>query len=221
MASISAANSSFGAANEPSARSATRSGDPVTRFAVHLQRGKSPRASPHGSGSPSRGAAAQKATPAAALAMNPDPDAKGRRTGAGAGDDERPRLFIERAPDPIDPMTRALFSHGLQAHMAVVGAGVSPHTNDPVALAAHVSLEHLLTRLVRRIAWSGDAHTGSARLELGAGVLEGATLTIHSDHGALRVSLEVPPGVDQAEWKERIARRLGTRGLQIASLDVE
>jgi hypothetical protein len=118
-------------------------------------------------------------------------------------------------------MTRALFSQGLHAHMPVAGAGVSPHSNDPVALAARVSLEHVLTRLVRRIAWSGDAHTGSARLELGAGALEGATLTIHSDHGALRVSLELPPGVDQAEWKERILRRLSTRGLHIASLEVE
>jgi hypothetical protein len=90
-----------------------------------------------------------------------------------------------------------------------------------VARVSRVSLEHVLGRLVRCIAWSGDAQSGSARLELGAGTLEGATLTIHSDGGMVRVSLEVPPGVDAGRWKERIARRLGARGLQVAELEVE
>jgi hypothetical protein len=78
-----------------------------------------------------------------------------------------------------------------------------------------------MTRFVRKVAWSGDAHSGTARLELGAGALAGATLTIHSDQGAVRVSLELPPGVDAAAWRERIARRLGARGLQVAALDVQ
>ena len=82
-------------------------------------------------------------------------------------------------------------------------------------------MDHVLARLVRRIAWSGDAESGSARLELGAGALEGATLTIHSDQGKVRVSLELPPGVDGAKWKERILRRLGARGLQVVALEVE
>jgi hypothetical protein len=92
---------------------------------------------------------------------------------------------------------------------------------DAASLVARVSLEHVMSRFVRRVAWSGDANTGTARLELGAGALSGATLTIHSDQGVVRVSLELPPGVDGTEWRERIARRLGARGLQLAALDVE
>jgi hypothetical protein len=73
---------------------------------------------------------------------------------------------------------------------------------------------------VRRIAWSGNARSGSARLELGAGELEGATLTIHADDGIVRVAIELPPGVDGAAWKERISGRLGALGLQVETIDV-
>jgi len=96
-----------------------------------------------------------------------------------------------------------------------------PRGSDAIDVASRVSLEQVMSRFVRRIAWSGDAHTGTARLELGAGELTGATLTIHAEGGAVRVSLELPPGVDRAEWRDRIAKRLGARGVQIASLDVE
>jgi hypothetical protein len=128
--------------------------------------------------------------------------------------------------DPLDPMTRALFCEGSQrfAFERAVAAAPAPSQGsspDTASLAARVSLEHVMSRFVRRVAWSGDANTGTARLEFGAGALSGATLTIHSDRGAVRVALELPPGVDGAEWRERIARRLGARGLQIAALDVE
>ncbi len=89
-----------------------------------------------------------------------------------------------------------------------------------MALASRVSLEHVMSRFVRKVAWSGDANRGTARLELGAGALAGATLTIHSEQGAVSVSLELPPGVDANAWRERIARRLGARGLQVAELEV-
>jgi hypothetical protein len=122
------------------------------------------------------------------------------------------------ATDPLDPMTRALSALGVQ-RSAVAPVATAP-PDDSVVRASRVSLEHVLGRLVRRIAWSGDSHSGSARLELGAGALEGATLTIHADDGRVRVSLEVPPGVDATAWKDRILRRLGARGLQLAELEV-
>jgi hypothetical protein len=127
--------------------------------------------------------------------------------------------------DPLDPMARALFSEGSQrlaferATVATPSPAPTPQA-DTAAQGARISLEHVMSRFVRRVAWSGDAHTGTARLELGAGALSGATLTIHSEQGAVRVSLELPPGVDGAQWRERIARRLGARGLQVAELDV-
>jgi hypothetical protein len=85
---------------------------------------------------------------------------------------------------------------------------------------AHAPVEQLMGKLVRRIAWSGNARTGMARLELGAGELEGATLTIQADDGVVRVALDLPPGVDRGAWKERISGRLGARGLQVEAVDV-
>ncbi len=43
------------------------------------------------------------------------------------------------------------------------------------------SLEELLPALVRRIAWAGDRHKGTVRLELGAGPHAGTTVTVHAD----------------------------------------
>jgi hypothetical protein len=142
--------------------------------------------------------------------------------GDGAGDETGGSRF---GVDPLDPMARALYSDGAPRlafeRAATVSAPQVPAQPDLASLAARVSLEHVMSRFVRRVAWSGDATTGTARLELGAGALSGATLTIHSDQGAVRVALELPPGVDGAEWRERIARRLGARGLHIAALDIE
>jgi hypothetical protein len=124
--------------------------------------------------------------------------------------------------DLVDPLALALASpHAGRGEIVSVSEGGPAASADAVALATRVSLEQMLSRLVRRIAWSGDAHTGSARIELGSGVLDGATLVIHSDHGALSVSLDLPPGVDRAEWRERIASRLNARGLHVAALEVE
>jgi hypothetical protein len=115
-------------------------------------------------------------------------------------------------------MARALYCRELAIDRR--GAVVSAPA-DTVATLSRVSLEHVMSRFVRRVAWSGDAHTGTARLELGAGELAGATLTIRSDRGAVTVSLELPPGVDAEKWRDRIARRLELRGLQVGGIDVE
>jgi hypothetical protein len=120
---------------------------------------------------------------------------------------------------PIDPMSQILLPLGPR-NAAPVSPPAAPPMVDQGNVESPRSVEHLMARLVRRIAWSGNARTGVARLELGAGALEGATLTIHADEGAVRVALELPPGIDGADWKDRIARRLGARGLQIEALEV-
>jgi hypothetical protein len=117
----------------------------------------------------------------------------------------------------LNPMTRMLARPSASLGRASEGL---PPASDGISAATRVSLEHMLSRLVRRIAWSGDARAGAAHLEIGAGALEGATLTIHADGGAVRVSLRLPPGTDAQEWRERLARRLGGRGLALAELDV-
>ena len=138
---------------------------------------------------------------------------------AGPTEEERPRRSRDAwaISDPTDPLLRSLHA-GLPFEPSA-----APRTSaleSAVSTTSRVSLEGLLPQLVRRIAWSGDAHKGTARLELGQGELEGATLIVHSDRGAVSVQLEVPPGVDGAEWKARIGRRLEARGLQIAELEV-
>jgi hypothetical protein len=85
---------------------------------------------------------------------------------------------------------------------------------------ASASLEDLLPALVRRIAWSGDRHRGTMRLELGAGELAGATLLVHAEGGRVRVHMEVPSGVDAGRWRERIRRRLSSRGVPTDAVEV-
>jgi hypothetical protein len=135
-------------------------------------------------------------------------------------DEERPMRGREAwaISDPTDPLVRSL-----HAGLPFEPAGAPPRASaleNAVSATSRVSLERLLPQLVRRIAWSGDAHRGTARLEFGQGQLEGATLIVHSDRGAVSVQLEVPPGVDGAEWKARIGKRLDARGLHIAELEV-
>jgi hypothetical protein len=97
---------------------------------------------------------------------------------------------------------------------------VAPEATTPTATAARLSLEDLLPSLVRKVAWSGDSKKGTVRMELGAGALAGATLTVHADEGRVRVHLDAPPGLDAAAWRQRIHERLTQRGLLVDSIEV-
>ncbi len=59
------------------------------------------------------------------------------------------------------------------------------------------------------------------RLELGCGALAGATLLVHADGGRVRVQLSAPRDVDLDGWRERIARRLAARGLDVDDVRAE
>lgn len=139
-------------------------------------------------------------------------------------DDEASALDgkIEQADDEIlDPLCRALAS-GLEWK----GQGASfvqtaEPKADPATAAARVSLEQVLDQMVRKIAWSGNARTGAMRIELGAGALAGATLLVEADGPEVRVKLELPPGADATSWRERLERRLSSRGLNVKELDVQ
>jgi len=85
---------------------------------------------------------------------------------------------------------------------------------------ARVSLEDLVPQLVKKIAWSGDAQRGTVRMELGAGELSGATLTVSAEHGRVSVRVDAPPGTDTSAWRERLASRLEARGLSVESVEV-
>jgi hypothetical protein len=174
---------------------------------------------------------APKPPPVGALAPLPNPDlsmvshAHGERASSSTATavdpaDEAPAKPAKKwaEVDATDPMVRSL--HGSAWPYEPIATVPAATAEAAVTSASRVSLEQLWPKVVRRVAWSGDAYSGTARLELGEGALEGATLIIHSDRGAVRVQLEVPPGVDAAEWKERIGRRLHARGLYVAELDV-
>jgi hypothetical protein len=129
-------------------------------------------------------------------------------------DDAKPR----REDDLLDPSARraAQLAPPPQATAQVAAVAPTERTAPPRA-----SLEALLPALVKRIAWSGDARRGTVRMELGAGALAGATLVIESNDGRVDVQLAAPAGVDVTAWRERIARRLGDRGLDVGSIVVE
>jgi hypothetical protein len=103
------------------------------------------------------------------------------------------------------------------------GLALSDGRAGPVQVETRIrsSLEDLLPELVRRVAWSGDGRRGTVRLELGAGELAGATLLVHADDGRVRLQLSVPPGVSARGWGERIAERLGARGLVVDGVEVD
>jgi hypothetical protein len=99
-------------------------------------------------------------------------------------------------------------------------APVSPATaTEEVASRARVSIEELLPQLVRRIAWGGDRRKGTVQMELGAGPHAGTTVTVHADHGRVRVEVDSAGGRggDIEALRSRIDARLKRRGLEVES----
>jgi hypothetical protein len=133
-------------------------------------------------------------------------------------DDEDLLDPLERRRAALAPPDQPPFCASVAVHEPLVTTGAQP-TAESGARAAP-SLEDLLPALVRRIAWSGDRHRGTVRLELGAGELAGGTLLVYADAGRVRVHLDVPPGVDTRRWQQRIRDRLASRGVVIDAVDV-
>jgi hypothetical protein len=143
-------------------------------------------------------------------------EAGARGHGAGGEEGERDSRSAASEPDwsepEVDPIFRALAHPGPRLAAAAAEA--------PAPAPAIAQLEMLLTRLVKRAAWGGDGRKGTARLELGAGPLEGATLLVQADGGELSIDLELPPGAATEEWRERLLGRLTARGLVVRELTV-
>jgi hypothetical protein len=66
-------------------------------------------------------------------------------------------------------------------------------------------------RWVRRLAWGTDGRRGTARLEIGAGGLEGAELVVTTEAGHVSVDVRLPAAADVA-LSERLRSRLEARG---------
>jgi hypothetical protein len=78
----------------------------------------------------------------------------------------------------------------------------------------------LMTSRARRCAGPAAPRRGTARLEIGAGALTGATLVVHADDGRVRVQIDVPPGVDASAWQARIRRGLADCSIEAEAIEV-
>ncbi len=124
-----------------------------------------------------------------------------------------------RVPCDLDPVARAL-AHGNPFPMGQIAPQPGPVPTSASHGCAVASVERVFAELVRRVAWSGDGRRGSVRIEIGAGSLAGAVLLVQADSGAVEVSIQLPSGSDPGVWRNRIAKRLEKRGLQVSSLEV-
>ncbi len=143
------------------------------------------------------------ALPQAVLDVHAEPEKRARHQAHEDGD--------------LDPIAR-------QAAQLAPPVAFAPAAEREAAAAqthARVSLEELVPELVKKIAWSGDAKSGTVRMELGAGDLAGSTLTVSAENGRVSVHVAAPPGTDAAAWKNRIATRLEARGIAIDTVHVE
>lgn len=130
------------------------------------------------------------------------------------GSGERQRRDGQEGPhaglELLDPLVRCLASPPSRALPVAA----------PVPAAFSPELDQLLRDLVRRAAWGGDRRRGTARIELGAGELAGATLLVEADANDLRIDLELPAGVPAEPWRQRLAARLSERGFAVCELNV-
>ncbi len=116
-------------------------------------------------------------------------------------------------PDLLDPSFRQAAHLAPPQAIAPVTAAAAP---DAVEVPkARMSLEELMPALVRRIAWSGDRHKGTVRLEIGAGAYEGTTLVVHADGGRVRVEVS---GKHADALRPRLDERLRCSGLDVDSV---
>lgn len=83
-----------------------------------------------------------------------------------------------------------------------------------VAAPPSPALDALVDRFLRRVAFSGGRQRGVAHLEIGAGELSGASLTISSEGGEVELLLDAPPGVDPEPYRALLSKRLAARGVR-------
>jgi hypothetical protein len=118
--------------------------------------------------------------------------------------------------DWLDPSAR----HAAQLAPPGLAPGGIPAFNGSTAsepLRAR-SLEELIPALVRRIAWAGDRNKGTVRLELGAGLYAGTTVTVHADGGRVRVEIGGSEGPELDRLRARLDTRLRGHGLDVESV---
>lgn len=118
----------------------------------------------------------------------------------------------ELAVDPLDPTVRGIAQLGPPPSSQALQP---PEGASATASRAVLTMEDLMPRLVRRIAWAGDRRKASVQLELGAGPHAGTIVTVHAEDGRVRVELH---GDDRDELGAKIEARLARRGVSVDSV---
>ena len=157
------------------------------------------------------------ASPAGAARGHEAVDAE-KGTGGGGGyegEGDGARRDDARELDLLDPAARHAAS--LAPPALIAATPVSPAEASEAPLRAR-SLEELLPALVRRIAWAGDKHRGTVRLELGAGAYAGTTVVVHADAGRVRVEVTGSEGPELDRLRARLDGRLRSHGLDVESV---
>lgn len=140
------------------------------------------------------------------------PDERGEEDGADAKKDAK---LHERRPnddDMLDPSARHVAQLAPPALLVV-----TPHEELRPTTVSPRSMEELVPALVKRIAWAGDKHRGSVRLELGAGAYDGTTLVVHADDGKVRIEVS-GHGADLDRFRKRLGERLRDHGIEVESI---
>ncbi|MBX3188679.1 MAG: hypothetical protein KF819_16800 [Labilithrix sp.] len=117
---------------------------------------------------------------------------------------------MKREVDVLDPAVRQAAQMG--APVAVARETMVESVGQGIVRGG--SLEELLPALVRRIAWAGDRHRGSVRMELGAGAYAGTTIVVHAEGGRVRVEIG-GSGREIEQLRERLDARLRRHGLDV------
>lgn len=151
---------------------------------------------------PALTAAPSEAGPAEPCRLPAGPASKAPRE---ARAEPEPATPAPALPEPLlDPMARALAQP--------LARGPEPPAPAPLAAAPD---ELLLERVVKRLSWGGSGKRGTARIELAAGSLAGATLLVHAEGREITLEADGADAQALAELAARLAKRLDEKGITL------
>jgi hypothetical protein len=105
----------------------------------------------------------------------------------------------------------------LEIVLAVPATPAAPLASD---FTPRADFATAVEELVRRISWGGDRRSGTARIELGNGSLEGGSILVQALGRQVQVELDLPAGFDGRALEQRLRERLAARGIEVAAFSL-